>query len=268
MANDITAHCLHCLGCLQKQKTPKLKEGSHQPDPSAGPLQKVYLDLYGPLPVVPRYNLLQILFGRREGPTKQEEMKYILSMEDDWSRFVDLIPIPAKDAGSVASGLLDEFISRFGLPGELYSDQGKKFCNQVSLELSNLGKYHHDFSQVYNPQANRVKRFHRSLGALITANLDRNDINWVSILAAIKLAYNSKVHSSTRVTPALAFLGHEIKLPINLIMPAPENPLSKYKWLSNLQETYAKIFDRMYAAQDSINRTNANLYSNKKTLFQ
>ena len=93
-----------------------------------------------------------------------------------------------------------------------------------------------------------VEQFHRSLGALITANLDKNDINWVSKLAAIKLAYNSKVHSSTGVTPALAFLGHEIKLPINLMMPAPKNPPSKCKWLSNLQETYAKIFDRMYAA--------------------
>jgi hypothetical protein len=35
---------------------------------------------------------------------------------------VDLIPIPAKDDGTVASGLLDEFISRFGFPGKLYSD--------------------------------------------------------------------------------------------------------------------------------------------------
>jgi hypothetical protein len=89
MANDITARCLSFLGCLQKQKTPRLKEGPHKPDHSAGPLQKVYIDLYGPLPGVPRYNSLQILPGRREEPPKQEEMKYILTVEDDWSRFVD-----------------------------------------------------------------------------------------------------------------------------------------------------------------------------------
>ena len=178
-----------------------------------------------------------------------------------------MTPIPAKDAGSVASGLLDEFISRFCLPGELYSDQVKEFCNQVFLELSHLGKYHHDFSQAYNPQANRVERFHSSLGNLMTANLDRNDINWVSKLAAIKLAYNSKVHSFTGVTPALAFLGHEIKLPINLMMPEPENSPSKNIVLSNLQETYAKIFARMYAAQCSVNRTKARLYSNRKVPF-
>ena len=148
---------------------------------------------------------------------------------------LDLISLPSKDVGTVASGLLDEFVSRFGLPEELCSYQGKEFCYQVSTELCKLGKYYHDFSKAYNPQANWVERFHRSLGSLLTVNLDRNDINWVSKLAAIKLAYNSKVHSSTGVTPALAFLGHEVKLPVNMMISEPENPPSRYKWLTNLQ---------------------------------
>ena len=181
---------------------------------------------------MPRYNSLQILPGRREGPLKLEETKYILTVKDDWSRFVDLIPITAKNAGSVASGLLDEFISRFGFPGELYSDLGKELSNQVCAALSALGKYHHDFSTPYNPQANRVEQFHRSVGTLMTTNLDRTDINWVRKLSAIKLA----------------FLGHEIKLPIGLMIPAPEDPPSKHKWMSNLQETYTKIFEKMYSA--------------------
>ena len=90
----------------------------------------------------------------------------------------------------------------------------------------------------------------------MTANLDRTDINWVSKLPAIKLAYNSKVHTSTWVTPALAFLGHRIKLPIGLMIPAPEDHPSQHKWLSNLQETYTKIFGKMYSTQNKINRTN------------
>ena len=65
----------------------------------------------------------------------------------------------------------------------------------------------------------------------------------------------------------MAFLGHEIKLPINLMMPEPENSPSKNIVLSNLQETYAKIFARMYAAQCSVNRTKARLYSNRKVPF-
>ena len=63
---------------------------------------------------------------------------------------MDLIPTPAKDAGSVASGLLDEFVSRFGFPGELYSDQGKEFSNRVFAALSDLGKYYHDHPTTLN----------------------------------------------------------------------------------------------------------------------
>jgi transposase InsO family protein len=199
----------------------------------------VYIDIFGPF-WVSRYNTLQILPGKKGEPAPQEEMKYILIVEDDWSRFIDLIPIPSKDAGTVASRLLDEFVTR-ELPGELYSDQGKELCNKVFTELSNLGKYHHDFSKAYNPQDNQVERFHRILGIMLTINLDRDDVNWVSKLAAIKLAYNYKVHRSIGVTPALAFLGHEVKLPINL------------------QENYSSIFTKMYANQDSVNRTKARL---------
>ena len=102
-------------------------------------------------------------------------MKYILTVENDWSRY--LIPLPSKDAGTVASGLMDKFISRFGLPGELYSDQGKEFCNQVFKELGRLGKYHHGLSKSYNPQAHRVEGFHLTPGTMLTIKLDRNDVN-------------------------------------------------------------------------------------------
>lgn len=113
---------------------------------------------------------------------------------------------------------------------------------------------------MYNPQANRVERFHRNLGTMLSINLDRDNINWVSKLATIKLAYNSKVHRSTGGTPALAFLDHEVKIPINLMIPEPDNPPLKYKWLSNLQERYSRIFAKIYANQDSVNGHNAWLY--------
>ena len=55
-----------------------------QPDRTAWPIQKVYLYLYRPLPRVSRYNTLKILPGRKGELATQEEMKNILSVEDDW----------------------------------------------------------------------------------------------------------------------------------------------------------------------------------------
>ena len=54
--------------------------------------------------------------------------------------------LPDKSAVTVASGLNESFLGTFGMPAELYSDQGKEFCNQVFAELDILGKYKHIFS--------------------------------------------------------------------------------------------------------------------------
>ena len=98
-------------------------------------------------------------------------MKYILSIEDGWSRYVNLVPIPDKSAASVATALMDEFLSRFGMPAEIFSDQGKEFCNQVFEELKTLGKFEHQFSPAYSPAGNLVERFHRNLTKLLTIDL-------------------------------------------------------------------------------------------------
>ena len=48
-----------------------------------------------------------------EQPAKQ----YIMSIEDSWSRCVDLILIPDKTGQTVEAYLTEEFPSRFGFPG-------------------------------------------------------------------------------------------------------------------------------------------------------
>jgi hypothetical protein len=157
---------------------------------------------------------------------------------------------------------MDEFLSRFGMPAEIFSDQGKEFCNQVFEELKTLGKFEHRFSPAYSPAGNLVERFHQNLTKLLTINLEQTDCNWLRKLPAIQLAYNSRVHAATGVTPALAFLGREVKIPIALMVPEPGYQ-SQHSLISNLQERYSLIFKKMYAAQTNINRNNAAMYTNR-----
>ena len=41
----------------------------------------------------------------------------------------------------------------------------------------------------YNLQTNKVERFQGNLTKLLTVELEREDINWISKLSAIKLTY-------------------------------------------------------------------------------
>ena len=125
-----------------------------------------------------------------------------------------------------------------------------------------LGKFEHRFSPAYSPAGNLVERFHRNLTKLLTIDLEQTDCNWLRKLPAIQLAYNSRVHAATGVTPALAFLGREVKIPIALMVPEPGYQ-SQHSLISNLQERYSLIFKKMYASQTDINRTNTAMYTNR-----
>lgn len=267
MRTDMAARYMVCQTCLQRKKNPSLKQRGYYPERAAYAMQRLYIDLYGPLPEMPRHYWNSTRTEGKGGISDTETYKYILSIEDSWSRFVSLVPIPDKSAVTVASCLNDNFLGTFGMPAELYSDQGKEFCNQVFAELEILGKYKHIFSIAYNPQANKVERFHRNLTCLLTIELEREDTNWIAKLPAIQMAYNSKVHRSTGVTPALAFLGRELKIPLALIAPVPGRG-SETSWIGQLKDRYNKIFAKMYQHQTAQHLSDAKMYSNAKTPFQ
>ena len=124
-------------------------------------MQRIYVDLYGPLTMadeayVQSREELKKLKGK-DKPVKlppSYPKKYVLTIQDAWSRFVLLVPMTDKTAEVTAATLMDNFVAIFGFPYELYSDQGKEFANATMTELCSLGEMEHSFSAPYNPQAN------------------------------------------------------------------------------------------------------------------
>ena len=116
--------------------TVRTKAGAHVPGTSGFPGQTLYIDLV-------------------QRSLSSEGYRYILSMEDGFSRFISLAPEKTKTAEEVIQALLDRYISRFGCPLVIHSDKGREFTNQI------LGK--HPTTPAYNPQSNNVERFHWTL---------------------------------------------------------------------------------------------------------
>lgn len=56
--------------------------------------------------------------------------KYVLTMTDYFSKYVEAVPIPDKSAVSVACGIYKVYC-RHGAPVSIICDQGKEFVNQV-----------------------------------------------------------------------------------------------------------------------------------------
>ena len=52
------------------------------------------------------------------------DKKYILSMTDAFTKYVELVVTPSKEAGDIAKAIFDRWICRFGCPLEIVTDQG------------------------------------------------------------------------------------------------------------------------------------------------
>ena len=79
-------------------------------------MERIALDIMGPLPTTDNGN------------------KYILVFADYITKFVEA----NEKAETVSQKLVDEFISRFGIPQEIHSDQGRKFESKIFQNLCQL----------------------------------------------------------------------------------------------------------------------------------
>ena len=57
--------------------------------------------------------------------------RYLLRTEDSFSRYCRAYQIPNKEAHNVAKVLMDKHFNVYGLPGQLHSDNGKEFVNNL-----------------------------------------------------------------------------------------------------------------------------------------
>ena len=77
------------------------------------PLDRIGVDVLGPLPTTSRRNC------------------YILVVTDYFTRWVEAYPMPDQQAGTTATKLVYEFISRYGVPLEVHTDQGQNFESNI-----------------------------------------------------------------------------------------------------------------------------------------
>ena len=244
LANEVNNRVGVCHHCLAKIVREKVKAGIHVPQRNGYPMQSLYIDLVGPLPQSGRGN------------------RYILSVEDGFSRFIQLFPLPSKHAAGVAKVLVNEVIKTFGCPMRIHSDNGQEFCAKVMEEVYSRLDILHTRTPAYNPCSNPVERFHRTLNQMLRVITARNDKEWEDHLGAITLAYNTKVNVATGVTPSLAFLGREAKLPVDMIIQTPDVGFpTPNHCVQDFIARYQTVYQYTQKVQDGVIRRNAKLYS-------
>ncbi|MCP3662621.1 MAG: hypothetical protein GY696_09030, partial [Gammaproteobacteria bacterium] len=79
------------------------------------------------------------------------------------------------------------------------------------------------------------------------------DTQWQVLLPGLAMAYNSKINVSTGVTPALAFLGHELAMPVDLILQQETQPHDDMvSGVRMLLDRYNRMYRLMSEKSDGI----------------
>ncbi len=158
-------------------------------------------------------------------PQSKHGNVYLLVMVDFFSKWA--APLPNQEAHTGADAIIDHWVSRFGVPDSIHSDQGSNFENRLVYEVCERLGAHKTWTTAYHPQGNgQTERTNRSLVSLLKAfvHTARYDI-WDELISYCLFSYSNTVHQATGVAPALMTLGHELQLPLDLHTP-PNTPAS------------------------------------------
>lgn len=198
MRKKINNFVTSCLDCLQS-KPMNLKHPKPIPVLAEAPLDRLSVDLYGPLPRA---------FG---------SFQSILVVVDVFSKFVKFIPIRNATGVVVTRNFISKYVNVIGKPKLVITDRGPCFRSRFwdnSLKALNIKPRH---SSVFHPQSNPVERFMRMLGNFFRVYCHQNHRSWVNYLSFFEQCLNNSVSESTNFAPV------EI-----LLNTPPENFLQKF----------------------------------------
>ena len=232
MDKDIQNHTNKCINCkLRKsyQRRPRVPIMKYTD--TARPLDRVHVDLTGPL------------------PTSQAGNKYIMVIKDYLTKYVWLIPLKSKSAVEVAEAFVGEFVCQAGVPGRVVSDRGNEFVNRLLANVSRILGINRISTTPYNPRSDGfVENHNRILKDQLFHFVDTlKQDDWDVYLPTVQLMYNTTVSLATGYTPMLLLNGRECKMPSFNHMDGIELEEAK-SVLSN--EYVLKMVETMRSYQD------------------
>ncbi|XP_053367139.1 uncharacterized protein K02A2.6-like [Clarias gariepinus] len=136
------------------------------------------------------------------GEPRIQGKRYILVVEDRFSRWVEAVATAKEDATAVAKFLCREVIPRFGIPDTISSDNGKHFTNKIVQKITQWLKIKHRFGCVYHPQSQgMVERANGVLKMKLAKICAETGMNWFQALPLALMGMRSQTNRNTHLTP-------------------------------------------------------------------
>lgn len=197
MNNMIKSHIRNCTACQINKQVRHTKEKMIKTDTPSTSFETVQIDTVGPLKISNGY-------------------RYILTLQCELTKFVVAFPIENKEANTIALGIINEFILKYGHFKTLKSDLGTEFTNKLMSDICALLKIKQIFSTPYHHQTlGTVERNHRVLNEYMCSFADDNQ--WDKWVPYYTFAYNTTPNIDTNYTPYELIFGKLPCLPNDIL---------------------------------------------------
>ena len=241
MTRDAMEYCNSCPTCQRIKTSTHARSGFLQPlAPPSRPFESLSIDFMVDLPLTPRGH------------------DSVITVVDRFSKMIFLLPATnaGMDAEHVIDRLFDSLLSITGLPKDILSDRDVKFTGRFWKSMADKFFITLKMSSAYHPQTNGQTEVANRIAQQILRGLiapDQRD--WDLLLPMAQLAYNSRVHSATGVSPIEAAFGWTPRTPLALLheeLTAAQSPVDA--WLEARRSFFQQVRTKLLQHQDSVKR--------------
>lgn len=195
MRKDCNSWARSCVACQRSKVTRHIYSPLGNFSTPSGRFQHVHLDIIGPLPF-------------------SKNFAYCLTAVDRFTRWPEVWPMSSMTAEEVAETFIAGWISRFGVPLVVTTDQGRQFESDLFGKLMSTCGTQRMRTTSYHPQANgMVERLHRQLKAALMCHAS----SWTQALPVVMLGIRSALKEDLQCSVAEMVYGEPLRLPGELV---------------------------------------------------
>lgn len=196
MSKDVARYVKSCIKCMTNKAKIKHKEEMILTPTPQKAFDIVCIDTIGPFVKTDQNNV------------------YAVTLQCELTKYIVIIPIPNKEAKTVAKAITENFILIYGLMKEIRTDMGTEYKNEILHNLTRNLDIQHKFSTAYHSETiGGCERNHRVLNEYLRSYINDTGSNWDEWTSYYSFCYNTTPSTYHDYTPYELVFGKKVELP-------------------------------------------------------
>lgn len=199
MNTDVSTWTRACTEC-QRSKIHRHVVTPLVAFPPSQRFEHIHIDIVGPLQI-------------------SNDCRYCVTIIDRCTKWPEAIPVHDITAETVAKALYEQWITRFGCPLRISTDQGRQFESSLFNALMKKFGINRIRTTAFHPQSNgQIERWHRTMKAALMAR--GAFTTWNEELPTVLLGLRTAIRDDNNLSPALMTYGTTLRIPSDFFVPS------------------------------------------------